>query len=181
MEGNSAMGIRVMTFRCSTAKSLTTGIPMILASGQLHHNGTCFPAYGEGKRAPIHATDNTVNDEVYENQPKRGFMFHAVKALIDNDAAPEEIAQAIPWRKNHLFLKLEGELDSEGFIEEVMKTDAGGKVPKFKRYFYRDDELFRYKGNTYALTNQWGKGALEAVLLLNDAFQNVDITLAEAT
>ena len=124
--------------------------------------------------------DVTISGVVYEKESKRGLMFRIVKALFEKGATPDEIAEAIPWRKSSLFVRYEGELSSEEFVDQVMKNDPGGKIPRYKRYFYRDEELFHFKGNTYALTNQWGLGAIKAVTLLGGAFPSLEVKLNPA-
>ena len=124
--------------------------------------------------------DLTIDGVLHTNQPKRGLMYHVVKAVVDHGAKPGDICQAVPKRKNNLFVSFEGELDSDGFIEMLMEQDVGGKVPKYKRYFHLDDELFHVDGITYALSNQWGRYTLDAIDQIKKTFPDVQIHLETA-
>lgn len=95
----------------------------------------------------------TIGDEKYSNLAKRWLMFRTVSAAINIGKTPEEIQALIDWRKN-LFVSFEGNLDSEKCIEESMKQDKGGALPRSKRFFCDEGELFHSQGKTYALTNQ---------------------------
>lgn len=119
--------------------------------------------------------DVTVNGETVTNQPKRGMMFNIVKPLIESGVTPEAIAETIPRRKNVLFYCFDEELDEEQVAERLMEEDKGGAIPKYRRYFSREDELFHVDGKTYILTNQWGRQTLEAVELLQKRFPELGI------
>ena len=58
-----------------------------------------------------------------------------------------------------------------------MKLDTGGKLPKTKRYFCKQDELFVMDGKNYAMTNQWGLRTLEAVDLLKAKYPDLKINI----
>jgi hypothetical protein len=100
-----------------------------------------------------------------------------VAGILANGGTPDEVMQAIPWRKNRLFEVFEGELDFEQVQEEIMKSDTGGRHPRIKRFFCNDGEIFHFDNQTYVLTNQWGKKALEATENLAEAFPKLNITL----
>lgn len=122
--------------------------------------------------------DVTVNGETITNQPKRGMMFNIIKPIIDSGVTPEEIAEAIPWRQNNLFYSFDEELDGEQVIERLMAEDKGGAIPKYRRFFSKEEELFHVGGNTYLLTNQWGRQTLDAVELLKKNFSHLGIAVA---
>ncbi len=117
----------------------------------------------------------TINGEKYTNLPKRHLMFHVVKALVDNGIHPDELREEISWRKRNLFMVIEGELGEEQVYEKLMEQDAGGAVPRFKRYFSKEDELMIVDGKTYVLSNQWGNRTTEAVERLISSFTQLDI------
>ncbi|MDH5572919.1 MAG: hypothetical protein OEY89_14230 [Gammaproteobacteria bacterium] len=119
--------------------------------------------------------DVTVNGQTAPNQPKRGVMFHVIKPIIDSGVQPEQIAEIISWRKNNLFYQFNDELDEEEVVARLAEEDKGGAVPRHRRYFSKEDELFHVDGKTYILTNQWGLRTLEAVELLKSKFANLGI------
>ena len=122
--------------------------------------------------------DVSVNGETILNLPKRGVMFNIVKPIIDSGVHPDKIAELIHWRKNSLFYVFDEVLDEESVIEILMGEDPGGKVKKHRRFFSKDDEIFHVDGKTYLLTNQWGKGTVDAVEILKNNFHElaIDIT-----
>jgi len=121
--------------------------------------------------------DVTVNGQTAVKQPKRGVMFHVIKPIVESGVMPEEVAEAIPWRKNNLFCVFNEELDEEQVVELLSAEDAGGAVPRHKRFFSKDGEIFHVDGKTYLLTNQWGSQTLEAVSLLKNRFGQIDISV----
>jgi len=125
--------------------------------------------------------DVTVNGETYQNQPKRGVMFSIIKPIIESGVHPGKIAELIPWRTKTLFYKFDEILDEESVIERLMEEDAGGKVKKYNRFFSKEDELFHVEGNTYLLTNQWGKATLDAVKILKDYYPDLSINIVPSS
>ncbi len=121
--------------------------------------------------------DVIVNGETIPNLPKRGVMFNVIKPIIDSGVHPDEIAKLIHWRKNSLFYIFDEILDTESVIERLMEEDLGGKVKKYRRFFSKKDEIFYIGDKTYLLTNQWGKATLDAVEILKDNFQNLEIDI----
>lgn len=74
-----------------------------------------------------------------------------------------------------MFVSFPGALDENTFVAELMKTDSGGKLPRYKRFFCKEDEMFRINGATYALPNQWGDRTLEAVSLLAQTYPKLNV------
>lgn len=105
----------------------------------------------------------TISEREYPGLNKRNLMFQLVQSVIDTGVTPEEIAEIISWRKDRLFISFDGELNEEAFAKRLMEMDRGGKLPKTKRFFCKQDQLFVVGGRTYAMTNQWGHRTLEAV------------------
>ena len=83
-------------------------------------------------------------------------MYTLVHAILDKGIKPEDVAALISWRKSNLFVRFEGTLDEEEFIELVDQNHTGTKLTRSQRYFCKADELFHLDGSTYALSNQWG-------------------------
>ena len=105
-------------------------------------------------------------------------MFQIIKPIIDSGVQPEEVADIIFWRKNILFYHIEGEFGEEQVISKLSEEDKGGAVPKHRRYFSKEDELFHIDGKTYLLTNQWGHRTLEVVELLKINFPDLEIEVS---
>lgn len=119
----------------------------------------------------------TINGEVINNLPKRGVMFNVIKPIIESGIHPTQISELISWRKNNLFIVFDQVLDADSLYEKLMEADVGGKVPKNKRYFSKEDEIFIVEDKTYVLSNQWGNRTLEAVEKLNTAFPEFAIEI----
>lgn len=122
--------------------------------------------------------DLHIDGSAYPNLSKRGIMYYLVREIIKSGAVPEDIAKVIIWRQNNLFISYPSILDEDAFITELMKTDIGGKLPRYKRFYCKEDELFRIGGRTYALSNQWGDKTLDAVELLAKAYPSLHISIA---
>ena len=108
-------------------------------------------------------------------QSKRWMMFHLVSGVIASGATPEQVIDAIPGRRNQLFEVFEGELSADQVHEQIMKADVGGKVPRAKRYFCNNGEVFHSSNKTYALSNQWGTLTLDSAISLARAFPYLNI------
>lgn len=119
----------------------------------------------------------SIQGSEYSNLSKRNLMYQIVNTLIRDDVSPEEVSKFINWRGD-LFISFNGTLDEKGFSEQLMKLDTGGKLPKTKRYFCKQDELFIIDDKTYALTNQWGLRSEEAANLLSSKYPQMNIHIA---
>lgn len=124
--------------------------------------------------------DVQVAGQRFDGEPKRWVMFRLIAALISNGASPERIAEAIPWRSGHLFEVFDGVLDSEQVQQRLTAKNAGGSIPRSRRYFSGAGEPFHYAGKTYVLSNQWGRRTREAVDNLQVAFPELGIAIAES-
>lgn len=98
----------------------------------------------------------TVQGEVFSNLPKRRFIFNVVKEAIRQGLTPDDIANAVSWRRGNMFISAPGELSGSELLALCPTRDA-------RRYFCGDSEVFHVDGNTYAMTNQWGLRTEEAV------------------
>ncbi|MET0120462.1 MAG: hypothetical protein ABW124_05415 [Candidatus Thiodiazotropha sp. 6PLUC9] len=122
--------------------------------------------------------DLQIADHEYAALSKRWLMFRLVSGILENGGTPEKIMDAIPWRKNRLFEVIEGTLSGDEVHEIIMQDDPGGTIPRAKRYFCGNDEVFHADGKTYVLSNQWGRGTLEAVDSLMKGFPNLNIKIS---
>ena len=62
-----------------------------------------------------------------------------------------------------------------------MKEDAGGAVPRFKRFFCDDGQPFQVGDTTYVLSNQWGLETLDAARELARRFPALKIEYKQAS
>lgn len=118
----------------------------------------------------------SVGECAFEGLNKRNLMYQLVATLIEGGVRPEEIFEIVSWKGN-LFISFDGVLDEELFSEKLMTLDRGGKTPKTKRYFCKEDELFVIDGKTYAMTKQWGQSTLEAAELLIAKYPEMNISI----
>ena len=58
-----------------------------------------------------------------------------------------------------------------------MSNDPGGAIPRAKRFFCNDGEVFHATNKTYVPSNQWGKRTLEAVDSLSKMFPNLGVEI----
>tara|TARA_R110002049_G_scaffold116033_2_gene268319 strand:- start:224 stop:748 length:525 start_codon:yes stop_codon:yes gene_type:complete len=119
----------------------------------------------------------SIKDQIFADLNKRNLMHCLISELINEGTKPDELADIINWRRGNLFICFDGQLDEESFAEQLMALDSGGKLPKTKRYFCKQNELFIVGDKTYALTNQWGLRTLEAVDLIRLKFPEMEIIL----
>ena len=113
----------------------------------------------------------------YEGLNKRNLMFRLISSLIETGVTPEELMEVVACRGENLFIIFPGALSEREFSEQLMKLDSGGVIPKTKRYFCKEGELFVVEDRTYAMTNQWGASTLEAVEQVKAGFPRLNISL----
>ena len=121
--------------------------------------------------------DVTISGKIHAAQSKRWMMFHIISGVINSGKHPNKVIDAIPSRKNRLFMVFDGELDEQGVYDSIMAGHTGGKVAKTKRFFSEEGEFFYVDGKTYVLTNQWGNQTLEAVEALITNFPDLSISI----
>jgi len=119
----------------------------------------------------------TIDGQISEPLPKRRVMYSLVDYLIESEYSPNKIADACNRSFDRFFAKVDGQVNSEEFIETIMQGRSYDGIPYFKRFFVKDEELFLVNDYTYAVSNQWGKTFLPTVnsLLDNLAIENVSI------
>lgn len=123
--------------------------------------------------------DVKVAGELYPAQSKRWMMYRVISWALRNGATPEQLMEAVPWRT--LFEVFEGELSADQASRLIMQDDSGGKVPRAKRFFCADGEVFHHGGKTYVLSNQWGNKSADAAASIARLFPNNQIEVTPAT
>jgi hypothetical protein len=99
-------------------------------------------------------------NELHSSLYKRNVVYVVTKYLLDNGVHPEEL-EAETGRK--IFEVVDGEVTGDSFRAELARRRPND--PMFlKRYFSRDDQLFRVHNKTYALTTQWSKVTMEPAM-----------------
>ncbi len=121
--------------------------------------------------------DVSIAGQSYPSQSKRWMMFHIISGVLHSGGTPQQVAEAMAWRKNRLFQVFNGKLSAEEVYEKIMNDDAGGKVPRTKRYFVEENQLFHFENKTYALSNQWGVRTIEAAESLSEMFPLLNIKI----
>lgn len=106
--------------------------------------------------------------------PKRRFLFEVVREAIHQGTTPEQVCDAIPWRRDSVFLRAEGLLNNGEFMKRFPERDYG-------RYYMDDEELFRSAGATYAMSNQWGNRTDQAAKNLIALLQPGSVTYKALT
>lgn len=100
--------------------------------------------------------DVVVDGQAHTSVTKRMIAYLVIEAAYKRGASIEKIRTLMPSTK---WLELSGSLDSDAVMDAMTKkmTDRGFKF-RPKKYFLQDDQLFHVDGNTYVLSNQWGRG-----------------------
>ena len=126
--------------------------------------------------------DITIDGQTFERMAKRNAIFAVVKHLCHKGTKPEAIMDVVHWRKNTIFRVVEGAVGTEEFIHLATENARqGGRRFDARRFFVGDGELIVSESRTYAFTNQWGNRTLQAIDLLNEAFQDTTITYAKSS
>jgi len=108
--------------------------------------------------------DVTIGDAFYPNLPKRRLMLALVHEAIKQGRTPDEIREAITWRKRDLFISKPGRADEPAF----QALFPGKKL----RYFFGPEEMFFLNGKTYVLSRAWGDRTLEAAEKVKNLLRN---------
>jgi len=112
--------------------------------------------------------DLIVDGKSFSALPKRRIIFEVVSSALEKGADIDDIRKAMP---NNKWMCVQGELTSEEFIESAIQLkESLGSVFRPRKYFTDDEDLFHINGNTYSLSNQWGKGTQDHVTRLNDNY-----------
>ncbi|MGF6739595.1 hypothetical protein [Paraburkholderia atlantica] len=108
--------------------------------------------------------DLTIGDSFFPNLPKRRLMLALVREAIKQGRSPDQIRDAIAWRKRDLFLSAPGHANEMTF----QSLFPGKKL----RYFFGPDEIFFFDGTTFVLSRAWGDRTLEAAELVKQLLRS---------
>jgi len=117
--------------------------------------------------------------------PKRRAILEVVKGLCSTGVSVVEIQKILQTQHGYgpaVMRSAPGILDNKTFVAAIAdEVRSGGRGFDPSRYFCGDEELMASDGRTYALTNQWGEGTLEAIDSLLQACpgQEISYTTAE--
>ena len=118
-------------------------------------------------------SDVVVDGQTVTAQWKRNAILLVVKGTASHGASPEEIAQVLEPIKGRRLFKVVPE-DLERF--RTLDGEAEGRQYADRRWQTDQGDLLVHQGQTYALTNQWGKRWLEAMELLKERFPQVELS-----
>lgn len=100
--------------------------------------------------------DLTVGETTHPNLPKKRLIYEVVAEAIRRHLSPEQIAAAVPWRRDSMFVSALGNLTPEAL--GLALSDK-----PLDRHYAELHDLFHVDGRTYAMSDQWGHRTLEAV------------------
>jgi hypothetical protein len=120
---------------------------------------------------------NSLSDQL----SKRELAYRVASEAIKRGATPEQLCDLISWKRNTLFVSVDGEVDQPLFTERASLLKVSGRTFDSGRFFTADDKLFHLGGRTYAFSNQWGKSTLKAVQMIIDTVKASDISYAPST
>ena len=127
--------------------------------------------------------DLVVDGHTSTAQWKRNAILLVVKGIVSHGVSPEEITQVLQPIKGHRLFKvvLEETEDPERFRSLATKVSAAkGQSYDDRRWHTAQGDLLVHEGQTYALTNQWGKRWLDAMKLLKERFPQVELHWEES-
>ena len=104
--------------------------------------------------------DVLINGDTYTAQWKRNAILLVVKALCAAGVNPPELRRVFQeLGRGNAFLSIETETDDvdefRGIATETLARE--GKVYKDARWHTGPEDLLRFQGKTFVLTNQWGR------------------------
>jgi len=119
----------------------------------------------------------TIEGQTSKPLAKRKAIFEIVHYLCSKGITPDQIHEVIYWKKNGLWRVVEGEHDSDEFVELVTtKANEGGPSFEPRRWYTEDHELIHSNGMTYSFTKMWGKSTEQGMRGLLDTFNEYEIT-----
>lgn len=120
--------------------------------------------------------DVIAGDTVERQLYKRQALHRLIRALAERNVTPEQMMEAVPSYKAYLFVSVAGELQGEEFLEAAKaECDRTGRSFSPQRFSCRDEELIRFNGRTYAVTNQIGSNLETVLTQLTTAFPLPDV------
>lgn len=125
--------------------------------------------------------DVAVDGETNEHLTKRAAIFTVVKFLCKSGITPDLVASKVPRRQKRMFRFAEGNLTASEFLAAMKAVEqSGGRRFEEHRFYCADEELIHSDGRTFAFTNQWGDGCIDAINSLIDAFPDFRITCSKS-
>lgn len=120
--------------------------------------------------------DVIAGDTVERQLYKRQALHRLVRALAQRGVSPEQMMEAVPSYKTYLFVSVDGELQGESFLDAAQaECTRTGRSFSPQRFSSRDEELIRFNGRTYAVTNQIGANLETVLTQLTTAFPLPDV------
>ena len=92
--------------------------------------------------------------------PKRHALYQTFRFLVDRGISPEQVVEAIAYRKPESIITcFAGHVREEDVLQSLNDRMERGKRGRYHpaRWFTSEDELIRFGGNTYIVSNQWGR------------------------
>jgi hypothetical protein len=106
---------------------------------------------------------------------KRWLIFYAACELVSKGVSPDEITSVLG---SGTWLQFEGTLNLEEFKAKALSS--GVSEEKLRRFICADEHLIHFKGNTYALSNQWSKYNLPSLDVLLAKYPQLNIRYVAA-
>lgn len=121
--------------------------------------------------------DLTIDGITLTRLTKRELAYWVAREAIKRGAKPEQICDALTWRRTNTWAFSDGEVNQQVFIQTARVFPDWSKARfDYKRYFTVDDKLIHLDQKTFALSNQWGERTLKAVDLIIQEINATDIT-----
>lgn len=117
--------------------------------------------------------DLSIGEAFFPNLAKRRLMQALVREAIGQGRTPEQIMDAIPWRRKNLFLVAPGVADEGAFRALHPRKNL--------RYFFEQYERFFIDEKTYVFSRAWGDRTLEAAENVRQLLDNADEVRWEET
>ena len=123
--------------------------------------------------------DISIRGQRHCNMWKRRAMLLVARTLVEEDIAPEKIADLVEERQGNMWWRVEGDFVGTVFVEQAAsQAKAEGRTFSPKRWFCEDDDLIRWDGSTCAFTKQWGSDWSGAIDRIAEAYPELHISYA---
>ena len=133
---------------------------------------------GKRKKYTISVMGKMIGDSLL----KKESILAMVKAIVQNGHSPAEIKElvfAMPERFTSMFEIIEGERCAEEVKRHIARTVSKDKATRF--FCERDEDIFKHEGNTYVLSNQWGRETEAVMSRMAAHFSRLNIKIDEVT
>jgi len=105
---------------------------------------------------------------------KRRMVYEVIRHLVRLGKTAETLEQVIG--RGNLWAVVPGVVTSEELRTFLAASHSTRDARYVMRFFTDEEELFRFEGDTFALTNQWGSNAVTAVDRMIEAFPEAGIS-----